>query len=83
MPIYLAESVPNLKLISKITAEPTPGDFEYDCDVDLDDFSVLAAAWLSDPNETNWNGRCDISDPNDSIIDGLDLEVFNQNWLWQ
>ena len=83
LPIYTAESIPNLKLISKITAEPTLGDFEYDCDVDLDDFSVLASAWLSVPNDDSWNGRCDISDPNDSIINGLDLEVFSQNWLWQ
>jgi hypothetical protein len=83
LPIYTAYSVPNLKLISKITAEPTLGDFGYDCDVDIEDFSTLAFAWLSDPNDGNWNGRCDISDPNDSVIDGLDLEVFSQNWLWQ
>ena len=71
--------------VTVVTAPPemTKGDFEPDCDVDLEDFGVLAAAWLSDPNDGDWNGRCDISDPNDSIIDGLDLEVFSQNWLWQ
>jgi hypothetical protein len=71
--------------VTVVTEPPamTKGDFEPDCDVDLEDFSTLASAWLSETKDSNWDGRCDISDPNDSIIDSLDLEVFSQNWLWQ
>jgi hypothetical protein len=60
---------------------PLPGDFEPDGDVDFYDFAVLASAWLSSPGDGNWNPACDISDPNDSVIDELDLAVFAENWL--
>lgn len=70
--------------VTAVTApQVTGGDFEPDCDVDLEDFNTLASAWLSDPDDNNWDGRCDISDPGDSIIDGFDLEVFSENWLWR
>ena len=32
-------------------------------------------------SEANWDVTCDISEPNDNVIDGLDLEVFVGNWL--
>ena len=57
------------------------GDFEPDGDVDLADFAVLAAAWLSSPGDDNWNPACDISIPADNFIDMLDLTVFSGNWL--
>lgn len=58
-----------------------PGDFEPDGDVDSADFAVLAWAWWSDIYSGNWNPVCDISDPNDDVIDELDLAVFTKNWL--
>jgi hypothetical protein len=57
------------------------GDFELDCDVDIRDLAVLASAWQSGPGDGNWNPDCDISDPIDNVIDGLDLAVFTENWL--
>jgi hypothetical protein len=42
---------------------------------------VLGEAWFSDPNMPNWDPACDISEPADEVIDGLDLEVFVGNWL--
>ena len=57
------------------------GDFDEDCYVDFYDFSVLAAAWKSEPGDSNWNAACDISVPNDNVIDEFDLEVFAGNWL--
>ncbi len=66
---------------------PTPADIaarsdlEPDGDVDFVDFSALALAWLTTPGEPNWNPVCDISDPNDDVIDGLDLAVFANDWL--
>lgn len=58
------------------------GDFEPDGDVDLRDFAVLAAAWLSDPGDSHWNSACDISNPKDSIVDYFDLKVFVNHWLY-
>lgn len=57
------------------------GNFNTDSKVDIKDFSLLAAAWRSDPNDTTWNPVCDISDPNDNVIDELDLDIFCENWL--
>jgi uncharacterized membrane protein len=56
-------------------------DFEPDGDVDLEDFGVLANAWRSTPVDDYWNPLCDISEPNDGVIDELDLKVFTENWL--
>ena len=58
-----------------------PGDFEPDGNVDADDLRVLAFAWLSSSGDDNWNPLCDISDPNDEVIDALDFVVLAQHWL--
>ncbi len=63
------------------TATVARGDLEPDGDVDFVDFSALALAWLTTPGEPNWNPVCDISNPNDDVIDGLDLAVFANDWL--
>lgn len=57
------------------------GDFVCPDGVSLVDFSVLGAAWYSDPNLPNWNPICDISDPNNNFIDESDLKVFVDIWL--
>jgi probable HAF family extracellular repeat protein len=58
-----------------------PADFEPDTDVDLEDFAVLAAAWKTTPAHPNWNPSCDISDPQDQLIDERDLAVLAQSYL--
>jgi len=57
------------------------GDFDYNCQVDSGDFAILALAWLTEPKDAQWNPTCDISIPNDSSINMLDLHVFVENWL--
>jgi len=57
------------------------GDFKPDGHVDFADFVILASAWRSQKGDTNWNRHCDISDPNDDVIDFLDLKIFAENWL--
>jgi len=57
------------------------GDIDKDYDVDLYDFTLLAAAWRTRPEEANWNLLCDISDPNDDMIDERDLAVLSEHWL--
>ncbi|MHC4484881.1 MAG: LamG domain-containing protein [Planctomycetota bacterium] len=42
---------------------------------------MFASAWLTKPGDAKWNPGYDISDPNDGIIDMLDLDVFIDNWL--
>ena len=61
---------------------PPLGDMDYDCDVDFFDFALFGLAWQSKSGETNWNPACDISDPNDDIIDNIDLAVLVSNWLY-
>jgi len=57
------------------------GDFEPDNDVDWADFAVLSAAWQTHSGGVGWNHVCDISDPNDGVIDMLDVLVFARHWL--
>jgi hypothetical protein len=67
-----------IQLVTKFTLM---SDLDNDGNVDFKDFSVLAAAWLSQPGQPNWNADCDISIPKDNIIDEYDLKVFCDNWL--
>ncbi len=64
-----------------ILFEVTPGDFKPDGDVDFVDFAVFVLAWQSKDGDENWNQACDISEPNDDVIDYNDLDVFSKNWL--
>jgi len=62
-------------------APPNPADFNGDGVVNFFDFSVLGDAWMSGVGDLNWDPACDISEPNDNFIDGLDLDVFTDNYL--
>jgi hypothetical protein len=55
-----------------------PGDMTGDGCVDLADFARLAAAWLTEPGDANWDGACDISPPA-GLIDIADLSVLAEN----
>ncbi len=79
--LYTATGVPNIKLISTVSAEPIPGDFKPDCKVDFYDLSILASAWQSEPGHDNWNPDCDIHETVTPFIDMLDLSVFVEHWL--
>jgi len=57
------------------------GDLKYPYGVNSVDFAVLGDAWMSEAGDLNWDGGCDISEPEDDVIDGLDLGVFVSNWL--
>ena len=57
------------------------GDFDNQCDVDFQDFAILALAWLTEEGQTGYNPICDISQPIDQKIDMSDLEIFCENWL--
>ena len=55
-------------------------DFDFDCDVDKDDFALLAGVWLAHPNDDRWDPRFDISEPKDERIDSLDVAVLLDQW---
>jgi hypothetical protein len=57
------------------------GDFICPDGVDFRDFAIMANAWLSEPGQGNWNGRCEIAQPPDYVINILDLAIFCDNWL--
>ena len=67
--------------VLSISASNRLGDFDNDGDVDLNDFSILAAAWSTDHKDPKWNPICDIATPLDNSIDAADLAPFVQNWL--
>jgi hypothetical protein len=67
--------------IELVTEPGLIGNFDYDNDVDLEDFAIFAAAWLSQPGDPSWNAACDILLPSDGVIDELDLAIFCDNWL--
>ncbi|MHC4475909.1 MAG: GLUG motif-containing protein [Planctomycetota bacterium] len=65
----------------KLSIQFLSGDFVCPDGVNFIDFSILASLWQTTFGEISWNPVCDISDPNDNIIDELDLAVFCDNWL--
>jgi len=56
-------------------------DFSGDRAVNFLDYAGLAAAWLTDANQPDFNDVYDLYD--DNAIDMADLDVFAQYWLWQ
>ncbi len=56
-------------------------DFDDDGIVNFEDFAIFAAAWASHTGDANWNAACDISSPENGIIDEFDLAVLCDNWL--
>ena len=57
------------------------GDITNDSAVNFDDYSIFAAALLSEPNLSNWNPLCDVSYPQNDIIDWNDLAFLIDDWL--
>jgi hypothetical protein len=74
-------NIDDVSVIGQYQAQAIAGDFELDCDVDFFDLGILADAWLSELDDGNWCLPCDISEPNDNIINFMDFQVFTSNWL--
>ena len=61
-----------------------PADFNNNGVIDVNDLNLFVSAWLSDNTPTaNWNSDCDISDPNDGVVNFIDWSVLSANWLWE
>lgn len=59
------------------------GDFDGDCDTDLNDFAILSNSWLSEEGSANWNPMCNRIDFSEIIIDLSDLSLWSECWLWK
>lgn len=60
------------------TVVETMSDLNGDGFVDSNDLSLFTAAWLSEPNDTNWNPCCDFII--DGSIDFIDYAHFSEHW---
>ena len=58
------------------------GDVNGDCRVDVDDFVVLADAWLATADSPNWANYADIDlQGGDGMINAFDFAVLSDAWL--
>ncbi len=71
------------------TTLATPGrqgiarsDINADTGVDLYDWALVSAAWLTETGEENWNSACDLSVPTDGVINLDDLLQVADQWLF-
>lgn len=64
-------------------AGSNPADFDESGRVDIGDYGILAATWLIESQDAEWNPLCDISPPSDAKINALDLKAYCDQWLWQ
>jgi hypothetical protein len=68
-------------VVAEALPEVSSGDFDSDGEVDMSDFAVLAAAWMSSEGNDQFNALCDIGLPADGVIDANDLGVLLDGWL--
>ena len=73
-------SITHVRIID-VVGYVRPADFSGDGIVNFTDYSIFAAAYMSKPNDENWNQDCDIAQPADNIIEMLDLARFMDEWL--
>jgi hypothetical protein len=67
--------------IIAITAGAPVGDLNFDCGVDYDDLVIFTSAWLTSPEQPNWNADCDINPSADGIVNEFDFAVLANNWM--
>jgi hypothetical protein len=70
-----------LKAISDTILTSLPTNLDRTGTVDFHDFRILASAWRSEPNDSNWDPLCDISLLHESGVNGCDLAFFCRDWL--
>ena len=64
-----------------IDVDAEPGDLEPDGDVDMDDLAILCGAWLGGVGDASYVPGCDISNPEDQLINFKDFAELANNWL--
>jgi uncharacterized repeat protein (TIGR03803 family) len=64
--------------VSGVSATLLPGDINGDNVVDINDFSLFAAAYGSDPSSSNWNANADLNC--DGVVDINDFSLLAQDY---
>ena len=62
------------------TIDDVQADFNKDKTVDFEDLLELADAWLSTPQDGQWNDDCDIADRAERRVDFKDMAFFAEYW---
>ena len=57
----------DLEAVGVLHEQQYPADINLDGIVDYRDLSLLAAAWQSQFGRENWNSRCDLAKPAESV----------------
>jgi hypothetical protein len=71
----------DLEAVGVLEEQNYSADINLDGVVDMSDFALFGSAWGSCFGDMNWIGRCDLAEPEDYVVDVLDLVVFTGQWL--
>lgn len=71
----------DLEAIGVLRPQQYRGDINLDGTVNFVDFAILAGAWQKRFGQTGWIARCDISSPEDLVVDILDFATLAEDWL--
>jgi hypothetical protein len=63
-----------------VTANLSLADFNEDGVIDMADFAMLAAMWLSQAAEPDWDSAYDIAAPSDGSVDLRDYAALAEQW---
>jgi hypothetical protein len=58
-----------------------PNDLDEDGVIDPNELAIFAEAWLSSPDDDNWDSRCNIADPANEFIDMQDFAIISRKWF--
>ena len=70
----------DLEAIGVLNEQQYPADINLDGIVDMFDLAILASAWQVHFGQPDWFGRCDLAQPNDLLVNGLDFAVLASQW---
>ena len=71
----------DLEAVGVLQEQEYEADINLDGVVDMSDFSLFGLAWLSHFGQEHWNGRCDLAEPRDKVVDIHDLLILAEQWL--
>jgi hypothetical protein len=71
----------DLEAVGVLNEQEFSADINLDGLVDMLDFALFASAWQANFGEANWIQRCNLAEPNDTVIDISDMTVFVNQWL--
>lgn len=72
----------DLDAVGVIHQKTLMADVDRDGIVNLSDYAALSTAYLSDPNDPNWNDQCDLQPYADEVINIDDMRVMSDQWLF-